>query len=136
MPLGKAEVTREGTDVTILAYSFMATVAAQAADLLIEHGVAAEVIDIRTLIPLDVDTIVASVKKTNHAIVVSQAPGTGCFGEHIINKIQQQAFDYLDGPVELLAAHDCPPPMAPTLEEEFMPNPQKLADRVLAMLGK
>jgi pyruvate dehydrogenase E1 component beta subunit len=136
VPFGKAAVRREGSDVTILAYSYMATVAEKAAELLAEKSVSAEVIDLRSLIPLDVETIVASVKKTNYAVVVSQAPGTGCFGEHVAFEVQKFAFDYLDGPIELVAAHECPPPMAPTLEEEFMPNGQKVCDRVLRLLGK
>ena len=136
VPFGKAAIRREGTDVTIMAYSYMAKIAAQAAELLAEKGVSAEVIDIRSLIPLDVDTIVNSVKKTNYAALISQAPGTGCYGEHIAFEIQQKAFDYLDAPIELIASYECPPPMAPTLEAEFMPNAQKVCRQVLAMLGK
>lgn len=136
VPFGKAAVRQEGTDVTIIAYSYMAKIAQQAADMLAEKGVSAEVIDVRSLIPLDVDTIINSVKKTNYAAVISQAPGTGCYGEHIAFEIQQKAFDYLDAPIELVASYECPPPMAPTLEAEFMPNAQKTSDRILAMLGK
>ncbi|MHC4791774.1 MAG: alpha-ketoacid dehydrogenase subunit beta, partial [Planctomycetota bacterium] len=136
VPFGKAAVRKEGSDVTILAYSYMSKISLQAAELLEQKGVAAEVIDVRSLIPLDTDTIVKSVKKTNYATVVSQAPGTGCYGEHIAFEIQKQAFDYLDAPVELIASHECPPPMAPTLEAEFMPNAQKVCDRILAMLNK
>jgi len=136
IPLGQAAIRREGSDVTIIAYSYMAKVAQQAADMLAEKGISAEVIDIRSLIPLDVKAITESVKKTNMALVVSQACGTGCFGEHIINKIQKDVFDYLDGPIELVASHDCPPPMAPTLEAEFMPNAQKVYDRVMEMKVK
>ncbi|MCK5564545.1 MAG: pyruvate dehydrogenase, partial [Planctomycetes bacterium] len=136
VPFGKAAIRQEGTDVTILAYSYMAKIAQQAADILAEKGVSAEVIDIRSLVPLDVETIINSVKKTNYAAVISQAPGKGCYGEHIAFEIQQKAFDYLDAPIELIASHECPPPMAPTLEAEFMPNAQKACDRILAMLGK
>ena len=68
--------------------------------------------------------------------MVSQAPGIGCFGEHVINKIQKDAFDWLDGPIELIASCDCPPPMAPTLEKAFMPNAEKVCERVMAILGK
>ena len=136
VPLGKAAIQREGTDVTLISYSYMAKIIRQAAELLAEKGISAEVIDLRSLVPLDVDALVSSVKKTNYAAVVCQAPHTGCYGEHVVNEIQKKAFDYLDGPVELIAAHDVPPPMAPTLEEEFMPNPQKVCDRVMAMLGK
>jgi len=136
VPFGKAAVRKEGTDVTIMAYSYMAKIAQETAVLLEEKGVSAEVIDIRSLIPLDTDTIVESIKKTNYAAVLSQAPGTGCYGEHIAFEIQQKAFDYLDAPVELIASYECPPPMAPTLEKEFMPNAEKATARILAMLGK
>jgi 2-oxoisovalerate dehydrogenase E1 component len=136
VPLGKAAVRREGKDVTLIAYSYMTMVAEKAAAMLAKQGISAEVIDVRTLIPLDVETITASITKTNHAAIVSQAPGTGCFGEHIAFEIQKHVFDYLDAPIELVAAYDCPPPMAPTLEEEFMPNAEKVTTRVLKMLNK
>lgn len=136
VPFGKAATRREGADVSIFSYSYMAKVSEQAAELLAEKGVSAEIIDLRSLVPLDTDAIIESVKKTNFAAIVSQAPGRGCYGEHIAFEIQKFAFDYLDAPVELIAAHECPPPMAPTLEEEFMPNAKKVCDRVLAMLGK
>lgn len=136
VPLGKAAIRRQGSDVTILSYSYMAIVAEKAAELLAQKGISAEVIDLRSLIPMDTETIVESVKKTNNAAIVMQAPGTGCFGEHIAFEIQKLAFDYLDAPIELIASCDCPPPMAPTLEKEFMPNPEKVCDRIVAMLGK
>jgi len=136
VPFGKAAVRKEGSDVTILAYSYMAKIARQSAQLLSEKGVSAEVIDVRSLVPLDTETIIRSVKKTNYAAVLSQAPGKGCYGEHIAFEIQKQAFDYLDASVELVASHECPPPMAPTLEAEFMPNAQKVCDRIVVMLNK
>jgi len=136
VPLGKAAVRKEGSDVTILAYSYMAKIAVQAAGLLAKKGVSAEVVDIRSLVPLDTETIIESVKKTSYAVVLSQAPGKGCYGEHIAFEIQKLGFDYLDAPIELVAAHECPPPMSPTLEEEFMPNARKVCDKVLIMLGK
>jgi len=136
VPLGKAAVQREGSDVTIVAYSYMAAIAHQAADLLAQKGVSAEVIDPRTLIPLDTETIINSIKKTNHLACLSQAPETGCFAEHIIREVQYGAFDYLDAPIELVAAVDVPPPMSPPLEAEFIPSPEKLTGKVLAMLGK
>jgi 2-oxoisovalerate dehydrogenase E1 component len=136
VPFGKAAVRKEGSDVTILAYSYMAKIAQQAAELLAEKGVSAEVIDIRSLVPLDTGTIIESVRKTNCAAVISQAPGKGCYGEHVAFEIQKLAFDYLNAPIELIASHECPPPMSPTLEAEFMPNAQKVCDKVLIMLGK
>lgn len=136
VPFGKVAVRKEGTDVTILAYSYMAKIAEQAAELLAEKGVSAEVIDIRSLVPLDTETIIESVKKTNYVSVVSQAPGKGCYSEHIVFEIQKLGFDHLDAPIELIASHECPPPMSPTLEAEFMPNARKVCDKVLIMLGK
>ncbi len=136
IPLGKGVIRREGSDITLISYSYMSLVTQQAADMLAEKGISAEVIDVRSLIPLDEDIIVKSVQKTNRAAVVVQATGTGCYGEHIINKIQYKAFDYLDAPIELIASHDCPPPMSPTLEAEFMPNAEKVYNKVLALLGK
>jgi len=136
VPFGKAAVRREGKDVTLIAYSFMAKVAQQAADKLAEQGISAEVIDLRSLIPMDSETVVQSIKKTHFGVVISQACGTNCFGEHIAFEIQKKAFDYLDAPIELVAAPDCPPPMAPTLEEAFMPNAAKVCTRVKALLGK
>ncbi len=136
VPFGKAAILREGTDVSLIAYSYMTLIAEKAADLLAQKGVSAEVVDVRSLIPLDSETIAASVKKTNYGAILSQAPGTGCFGEHIARRINELAFDYLDAPIELIASYDCPPPMAPTLEDEFMPNPQKVCDKVLKMLNK
>lgn len=134
VPLGKANIDREGTDVTIIAYSYMAKIARQAGEMLAEMGISAEVIDIRSLIPLDEETIINSIKKTNRAMVVCQAPRTGCYGEHIAFTIQRHAFDHLDAPIELVASHDVPPPMAPTLEAEFMPNAQKIVDAAVAMV--
>jgi pyruvate dehydrogenase E1 component beta subunit len=136
VPFGKANIMREGTDVTLISYSYMCKRMEAAADLLAEKGVSAELIDIRSLIPLDVDTIVNSIRKTNYGALISQAPGTGCFGEHIAFEIQKNAFDYLDAPLELIASYDCPPPMSPTLEAEFMPSPQKICDKALALIGK
>lgn len=136
VPFGKAAICKEGSDVTILAYSYMVKVAGKAAELLEAKGVSVELIDLRSLVPLDTETITESVKKTNYAAVVSQAPGKGCYGEHIAFEIQKAAFDYLDAPIELIASHECPPPMAPTLEAEFIPSDQKICDRILGMLGK
>ena len=136
VPIGKAAVQREGSDVTIIAYSYMNVIAHEAAELLADKGISAEVVDPRTLVPLDVDTIVHSVKKTHYAVCLSQAPRTGCYAEHIIQQIQINAFDYLDAPVELVAPVDVPPPMSPPLEAEFMPSAEKVVARVLSMMGK
>ena len=137
IPIGVASVQREGTDVTIVAYAFMAEMARQAADkLAAEHGVSAEVVDPRTLVPLDVDTIAGSVRKTGRLVVVCQAPRTGCYGEHIMRRVCDVAWDSLKCAPLLIAAHDVPPPMASTLENENMPNADRIVRETLALLGK
>jgi pyruvate/2-oxoglutarate/acetoin dehydrogenase E1 component len=136
IPFGKARIEREGTDVTIIAYSYMMIFAIEAAEKLAEQGISAEVIDLRSLVPLDKETIIESIKKTNYAVCLSQAPETGCFSEHVIRQIQYNAFDYLDAPIELVAAPDIPPPMSPPLEAEFMPSAAKVIKSVVKMLNK
>jgi 2-oxoisovalerate dehydrogenase E1 component len=134
VPLGEAVVRREGKDLTIVAYLKMHDVALQAADLLAAQGIEAEVIDPRTLVPLDVETIAGSVAKTGRLMIVCQAPKTGCFGEHIAYRAQEIAFPYLKGPAGIVAAYDIPPPMAQTLESENLPSPEKVAREAKAML--
>ncbi len=136
IPLGEAAIRREGEDLTIVAYLMMAQVAMQAAELLAKEGISAEVIDPRTLIPLDAETIARSVAKTGRLMVVCQAPKTGCFGEHIIYRAQEAAFPYLKGPASIVAAYDVPPPMAQTLEAENIPNAERIVREAKAMLGK
>jgi len=136
VPLGSAAVRREGSDLTIVAYLKMAQVAMQAAELLAEEGIQAEVVDPRTLIPLDVATIAASVGKTGRLMVVCQAPRTGCFGEHVIFRVQEVALSKLKCAARIVAAHDIPPPMAATLEAENMPSPERVARAAREMLGR
>jgi 2-oxoisovalerate dehydrogenase E1 component len=136
VPLGAATVRREGKDLTIVAYLMMARVAMEAAELLAAEGIEAEVIDPRTLIPLDVDTIVNSVRKTGRLMVVCQAPKTGCFGEHIAYRVQEAAFPHLKAPMRIVAAYDVPPPMAQTLEAENLPDAKKVAREGKALVGR
>ena len=134
IPLGQAIVRREGKDLTIVAYLKMADVALQAAELLAAEGIEAEIVDPRTLIPLDVETIATSVRKTGRLMVVCQAPKTGCFGEHVAYRAQEIAFSHLKGPARIVAAYDIPPPMAQTLEAENLPSPEKVAREAKEML--
>ncbi len=127
IPLGVANVAREGTDVTVVAYSYMLLRALEAAEALAEEGISVEVVDPRTLIPLDEETISASVNKTGRALIVQQAPYTGCFGEHIAHRIVDCCWDALEAPVRIVAAHDVPPPMAAPLEDENIPSVEKIA---------
>jgi 2-oxoisovalerate dehydrogenase E1 component len=136
VPLGVGKVRREGADITVVAWSFMASVAAKAAQMAAEEGISVELVDPRTLIPLDEDLIVKSVQKTGRLLVVCQAPLTGCFGEHIAYRAQERAFDAMKGPARIVAAHDVPPPMAAPLEAENLPSPEKVLRNIRQMVGK
>ncbi|MBM3473210.1 MAG: pyruvate dehydrogenase [Armatimonadetes bacterium] len=126
IPLGVGAIRREGTDVTVVAYSAMMLVAEKAAELAAEEGISVELVDPRTLIPLDEDLIVNSVRKTGRAVLLSQAPATGCFAEHIAHVINGACFGCLKAPVRIVAAYDVPPPMAQSLETENLPSPEKV----------
>ncbi|MDP9382829.1 MAG: alpha-ketoacid dehydrogenase subunit beta [Chloroflexota bacterium] len=134
VPIGKAEVKRAGTDVSVFAYGLMLYYSLQAAEALAEQGINAEVVDIRTLQPLDRDTILASVAKTGKALIVYEDNLTGGFGAEIAATIAQEAFDSLDAPVRRLAGPDVPAmPYAETLEEVFMPNVERIAAEIRAL---
>jgi len=134
--LGKADVKRKGSDVTIVTYSYMVNIAQQAAEILAADGIDVEIIDIRSIYPLDIDTVMQSVKKTGRVMVLNQAPKTGCFGEHIAYEIQQGAFDYLDHPVVVVGALDVPPPMSAALEAIHIPSAEKTVGEIKKMLNK
>ena len=130
VPIGKAAIRREGTDVTIVSYNKMVEVAKEAAIELEKEGISAEVIDIRTIRPLDLETIVNSVKKTNRLVVVDEAwPFAGVSSEISYN-IQKRAFDYLDAPVTRVNSADTSLGYAPTFVEEYLPNPTKVIKAV------
>jgi 2-oxoisovalerate dehydrogenase E1 component beta subunit len=126
--LGKAAVTREGNQVTLLAWSGMVSIAEDAAKK--ADGISVEVVDLRTLMPYDIDTILASVKKTGRCVIVHEAPRTCGFGAELIASIQERAIEYLEAPILRVTGFDTPVPY--TLEHEYMPN----ADRVLAAIRK
>lgn len=135
IPFGQAIVRREGKDVTIIAYSYMAKLALDAADRLAkEDGINIEVVDPRTLYPLDIDTLAKSVQKTGRVAVLSQAPAVGCFGEHILYEVQQRAFRSLKCPGETIAARNVPPPMAQPLEEDNIPGVDRIIDIIKRMV--
>ena len=126
VPIGKAAVRREGTDVTLISYNKMVLVALEAAKKLEAEGISAEVIDLRTIRPLDRATIVNSVKKTNRCVVVDEAwPFAGVSSE-IAYEIQKSAFDYLDAPVIRVNSADTSLGYAPTFVEEYLPNADKV----------
>jgi pyruvate/2-oxoglutarate/acetoin dehydrogenase E1 component len=134
---GVAAVRREGTDVTLVGISRMAVTAERAAVLLAEHhGISAEVIDPRTLRPLDLETILASVRKTNHVVVVEEGWPHGGVGANLSALIAEHAFDHLDAPVMRIAGADVPMPYSKTLEQVAFPHEAQIVDAVLGMLAR
>jgi pyruvate dehydrogenase E1 component beta subunit len=128
IPLGVADVKREGDDVTIVATSSMVYVALEAAKLLDAEGVSAEVVDPRTLVPLDRDTLVASARKTGRAIVVDEGHRSYGASAELAALVSELAFYDLDAPVLRLAAMDVPVPFSPVLEDETVPTPERVAE--------
>ena len=121
-PIGRARTAREGTDLTIVTWSAMVWKSLEAAELLARDGVSAEVLDLRTLLPLDDDAIMASVRKTNRVLIVHEDTRTGGVAGEITARINELAFEWLDAPVRRVAAHDVPLPYAPTLEDYVLPQ--------------
>jgi 2-oxoisovalerate dehydrogenase E1 component beta subunit len=126
VPLGKAVVRRAGKHLTILSYAAMMHTSLEAAEALAKEGIEAEVIDLRTLLPLDEETILHSVKKTNKCLVVHEDTKTGGIAGEIAAILSEKAFYDLDGPLVRVTSLDTPVPYAPTLEEAFLPNAQKV----------
>lgn len=135
IPLGKAEIKREGKDVTVVAISAMVLESLLAAEELAQEGIDAEVIDLRTLVPLDLATIVHSVKKTNHLISVEGGCNRGGLGAEIISSVLAESFDYLDAPPVRLAVPDTPIPFAPQMEAFVLPNRAQIVEQIRRMLG-
>jgi pyruvate dehydrogenase E1 component beta subunit len=136
MAFGEAKVRREGDDVTIVGVSRMAVMAQAAAEALAaEHDVSAEVIDPRTLRPLDLQTILDSVKKTSRAVIVEEGWPHGGVGANLAALIQEQAFDWLDAPVQRVSGADVPMPYSKPLEQAAMPSEDKIVEAALATFG-
>jgi pyruvate dehydrogenase E1 component beta subunit len=136
VPLGKAEVKREGKDVTVVAYSRMTLVALEAADRLTQEGIEAEVVDLRTLRPLDMATVLRSVRKTHRAVTVEEAWRSYGIGAEVASRIQEEAFDDLDAPIQRVAAVEVPMPYAKNLEQAAIPDAQRVLTAVKEVLGK
>lgn len=126
VPLGSAKVQREGTDLSILTYGWMVHVALAAAERLSGEGIAIEVLDLRTLLPLDREAILGSAKKTSKVILLHEDTLTGGLGGELAGIIGEHAFDYLDGPLVRVAAPDTPVPFAETLEKAFLPSEEEV----------
>ncbi|GAB1721382.1 MAG: pyruvate dehydrogenase complex E1 component subunit beta [Nitrospira sp.] len=135
IPLGQADVKREGTDVTIVAYSKMLLVALEAAEQLSREGLDVEVIDPRTLKPLDLDTIVTSVKKTGHLVIVEEGWRFCGLGAQIADSIYSAAFDYLDGPIVRVTGEEVPMPYSRPLEDAAIPDVPRVVAAVKSVCG-
>jgi 2-oxoisovalerate dehydrogenase E1 component beta subunit len=135
VPIGKAAVRREGRDLTILTYGAMVWTALDAARILESEGIDAEVVDLRTLFPLDEEAILESVARTNRAIVLHEATRTGGIGAEIAAVIAERAFEHLDAPLVRVTAPDTPVPFSPPLEEFFLPNAEKVTRAARALVG-
>jgi 2-oxoisovalerate dehydrogenase E1 component beta subunit len=122
VPIGKARIARSGRDVTVVTYAAMVYVALEAAETLAKEGTDVEVIDLRTLLPLDRETIAESVKKTNRVILLHEDTKTGGIAGEIAACINEDCFDFLDAPITRIASKDTPVPFSPPLEEVFLPN--------------
>jgi acetoin:2,6-dichlorophenolindophenol oxidoreductase subunit beta len=129
-------VKREGEDLTIVATSSMVYVALEAAELLEQEGVSAEVVDPRTLVPLDRETLVASVVKTGRALVVDEGHKSYGVSAELAAVLADEAFWHLDAPVKRLAAMDVPIPFSPVLEDETVPTPERVLEAAKALVGK
>lgn len=135
IPLGQADVKREGSDVTLVTYGKMVRMCLETAEDLEKDGISAEVIDLRSIVPLDIDTVIASVKKTKHLIIVHEAVQFCGFGAEIAGQIaDSEAFYYLDAPIKRLGAMSVPIPFNPTLEREVGPTKTKIIDIVKDIL--
>jgi pyruvate/2-oxoglutarate/acetoin dehydrogenase E1 component len=135
VPLGLADVKRPGTHVTVVATSRMVSLALAVAEELEAEGVSVEVIDPRTLVPLDEETILASVRKTNRVIVVHEGFERNGFGAELAATIGNQAFDYLDAPIERVAGANTPIPFSPVLEDTVIPNESRIREAIERVLG-
>jgi pyruvate dehydrogenase E1 component beta subunit len=133
LPIGKARVDREGTDVTIVSFGKIIKVAQEAADELAKEGVSCEIIDLMSVRPIDYDTVINSVKKTNRLVVVEEAWPLSSIATEISHVVQRNAFDYLDAPVHRVNSRDLPLPYAPTLIDEILPSVKRTIDAVNAV---
>jgi pyruvate dehydrogenase E1 component beta subunit len=136
VPIGKAVIARTGDQVTIVAFAKMLQPALAATEELAAHGISAEVIDPRSLSPLDMETILASVEKTGRLIIAHEAVEQGGFGAEIATKVQEAAFYYLDSPVLRVAAPVAPVPASPALEKTFLPTKDRLIEAVHKVLNR
>jgi pyruvate dehydrogenase E1 component beta subunit len=134
IPLGLADVKREGSDISLIAHGRSVIHALAAAETLHkDHGIHAEVLDLRSIRPLDVDAILNSVKKTNRVVLIDESKPFGGVSAMVSHLIQEQAFDYLDAPIQRVCSIDAPAIYSPHIEHEQLPNPRRIVAKVLGM---
>ncbi len=129
VPIGKANICREGSDISIITYGWMVHVALEAAESASSEGISVEVLDLRTLVPLDRKAILDSAKKTSKVIMLHEDTLTGGLGGELAGIISEHAFDYLDGPLVRIAAPDTPVPFSDTLEKAFLPSVEEVLEK-------
>lgn len=134
IPLGVADLKREGSDISIIAHGRSVIHSLAAAETLqAEHGINAEVLDLRSIRPLDVEAILKTVKKTNRVVLVDESKPFGGVSAMVAMLIQEQAFDYLDAPIQRVCSIDAPAIYSPHIEHEQLPNPRRIVEKVLGM---
>ena len=136
LPIGKATTVREGSDVTIVSFGKIIKVAIEAADEIAKEGVSCEIIDLRTVRPIDYEAVINSVKKTNRLVIVEEAWPLSSIATEISHVVQRNAFDYLDAPIHRINSRDLPLPYAPTLIDAILPNVKRTMDAVKAVMYK
>ena len=136
IPIGVADIKREGTDVTIVSFGKIIKEAYKAADELDKENISCEIIDLRTVRPMDHETILSSVKKTNRLVILEEAWPFGNVATEITYQVQSQAFDYLDAPIEKINTADTPAPYSPVLLKEWLPNSEDVVKAVKKVLYK
>jgi pyruvate dehydrogenase E1 component beta subunit len=134
IPIGSADIKRQGTDVTIVSFGKIMKVALQAAEELAKEGISAEVVDLRSVRPIDFKTVVESVKKTNRCVVVEEAWPLASISSEIAYHVQRYAFDYLDAPVARVTSRDLPLPYAPTLIDAILPSVKRTLEAVNSVM--
>jgi pyruvate dehydrogenase E1 component beta subunit len=135
VPFGKADIKRAGTDVTVVAIAAMVNKVLSVAERLAEEGISIEVIDPRTLVPLDTQTIIASVEKTGRLVIAEEGCITGGFGAEVAALAAKEAFDHLDAPIERVGAQDVPVPFAPKLEAAIIPGEDRIEAAIRTVVG-
>ncbi|MEM6262620.1 MAG: pyruvate dehydrogenase complex E1 component subunit beta [Bacteroidota bacterium] len=134
IPLGTADVKRPGSDVTVLSYGKMVHRCLETAEELAKDGIEVEVIDVRSLRPIDYDTLIASVKKTNRCVVVEEAPPLASMSTEMAYMLQRKAFDYLDAPIVRVTGRDTPIAYSPIFVEEYLPNARRITEAINQVL--